>query len=109
MSFSQINAMATRELVKMALIASLLLLPSVWAQDNDPQVQADDADQTSEKLEASSTPSAENTDVAQSNDGEFAVADEINDPDNPAAQARSRFIPTEEISQDLGVSFPIDI
>ncbi len=39
-------------------------------------------------------------------DDENSIADVSEDSDE---ESSSRFIPTEEISQDLGVSFPVDI
>lgn len=37
------------------------------------------------------------------------VDDGATQPDEQEANTQARFIPTEQISQDLGVSFPVDI
>ena len=84
----------------------LALLASIaWAAENQPQQQADaDAEQrvldtevTSEELEA-----AENDELILSDPED---AEQVDEQD----RGSSRFIPTEQISQDLGVSFPVDI
>jgi hypothetical protein len=49
---------------------------------------------------------AENEAVAAA---ETAPVEEPVDEENMPEESPSRFIPTEQISQDLGVSFPVDI
>ena len=88
---------------KLFLLFSLFFASSVWAQDqstgeaeNEPQneQQAIDIDLSSEELAA-----AEND--------ELILGNEVEEQEEEGSN--SRFIPTEEISQDLGVSFPVDI
>jgi len=54
---------------------------------------------------------AEETDeVVQIEGDDVALDDSASDDDEvPEEESPSRFIPTEQISQDLGVSFPADI
>ncbi len=87
---------------KLFLLFSLFFASSVWGQDQAPEEsetesqneqQAIDTDLSSEELAA-----AEND--------ELILGDEAEEQEEGA---NSRFIPTEEISQDLGVSFPVDI
>jgi hypothetical protein len=79
------------------------------AAENDPKAQAGNPEPAGEELEASTAPESEDIGIAQGSDAELAAADESEDADNPEDEGRARFIPTEEISQDLGVSFPVDI
>jgi hypothetical protein len=83
------------------LLSALLVAAPVWAAEKDPPAQSDDAEQSTEELEA--------VDIAESSDAEIAAVDDSDAPGDPADEGRARFIPTEEISQDLGVSFPVDI
>ena len=80
----------------LTLCLCLLLVGPVWAADNPPQTQADTQadEQTAEaNRQISSGPDADTDQPGIEEDEESA----------------GRFIPTEEISQDLGVSFPVDI
>ena len=87
---------------KLFLLFSLFFASSVWGQDQAPEEaetesqneqQALDTDLSSEELAA-----AENDELILGGEAE-----------EQEEGANSRFIPTEEISQDLGVSFPVDI
>jgi hypothetical protein len=72
----------------------LLLVGPIWAADNPPQTQAE-------------VQADEQTVEANEQNGNGPDADQSGvDEDEESA---GRFIPTEEISQDLGVSFPVDI
>ena len=51
----------------------------------------------------------EPTATAQEGDSEPDAAEEENSDDAPVGDSPTRFIPTEQVSQDLGVSFPADI
>jgi hypothetical protein len=42
-------------------------------------------------------------------EGDERIAAEVTEADEDEADPSVRFIPTEQISQDLGVSFPVDI
>ena len=68
-------------------------------QDTDQsQVEADNSTQAS--------PESSQSDADESDD---LIAAEITETNEVEEESSVRFIPTEEISQDLGVSFPIDI
>lgn len=43
------------------------------------------------------------------NEDSLELSEEDADAEESAQESRARFIPTEQISQDLGVSFPVDI
>ncbi|GAB5497883.1 MAG: hypothetical protein PsegKO_01940 [Pseudohongiellaceae bacterium] len=87
------------------LSAGLLLLAAglAWSAENPaPQDSAQQASQ-----EPNNTDSQENsTDAGLVLDESDAEADQASEADE---ESPGRFIPTEEISQDLGVSFPVDI
>ncbi len=80
---------------------SLVLLACAWAFS----VAAQDAQQ--------SPPPAVAVEPAQESAQEIDLAEnesEVNDEGEVAEEeSGARFIPTEEISQDFGVSFPVDI
>jgi hypothetical protein len=107
--FIQNKTAAVSDLVKVLLLALLLFSPPIMAAENDPQAQAGNPEPAGEELEASTAPESEDIGIAQGSDAELAAADESEDADNPEEEGRARFIPTEEISQDSGVSFPVDI
>ena len=89
---------------KLVILFLVLLASIAWAADNQPQQQADenaeqlvlDTEVTSEELEA-----AENDELIL---GDAEDTEQVDEQD----RSSSRFIPTEQISQDLGVSFPVD-
>lgn len=105
----QNKTVAASDLVKVLLLTLLLLSPPFMAAENGAQAQTDSQDQASEELQASAAPESEDTGIAEGSDTELAVADEGDEVDKPENEGGSRFIPTEQISQDLGVSFPVDI
>jgi hypothetical protein len=106
----QNKTVAASDLVKVLLLTLLLLSPPFMAAENGAQAQTDNQDQASEELEDSAAPESEDTGIAaQVSNTELAVADEGDEVDKPEDEGGSRFIPTEQISQDLGVSFPVDI
>lgn len=67
--------------------------PDAAAQAQEPQQQSDATDDGAPMPDAALNPDAQ--DIAQVGD----------DPD----ASPGRFIPTEQLSQDLGASFPVDI
>ena len=73
---------------------------AVLAQD-DPSAQ-DAQTEPAEQVDTESTEDAQD-------DGSDLVAVEILEVGEDESESSVRFIPTEEISQDLGVSFPINI
>jgi len=111
----QNKRVATRDLVKVLLVTLLLLSPPVMAAENGAQAQTDNPDEASGELEvseergASAASESEESELTPGSDAELAVADESDYLDQPEDAGSSRFIPSEEISQDLGVSFPVDI
>lgn len=65
-------------------------------------------------LGAENDPPSQDTDRQDLNpesllEGDERIAAEVNEADEDEADPSVRFIPTEQISQDLGVSFPVDI
>ena len=86
---------------KLYLFALLSFCRFAIAAENDPPAQ--DAD-LQEVLQTESDISIESQE-----DGSDLVAVEILDANEEEEESSVRFIPTEEISQDLGVSFPVDI
>ena len=100
--------------MRLFLLVGVILFFSVliYGADNAPQQQTDPQQQSDpiagvitddEKLQAAPFEQVEKEDP----ENELILAD-VDEPEN-AEQGLRRFIPTEEISQDLGVSFPIDI
>lgn len=84
-------------------LSVFMLMPLTWAVGIEPQQAGDDSTAAPE-VAATDASSAEISAV----DEQDQSAD-IEDEQEEEAGASTRFIPTEEISQDLGVSFPVDI
>lgn len=91
---------------KMFMAYLLLFSQFVWAAENASQQQTED--QVNEEalpengLIPEETLVDESDDLESGNEGNEQEAEE-------ERQSSGRFIPTEQISQDLGVSFPVDI
>ena len=84
------------------LFALLSFCQLTFAAENDPPAQDSDLQ---EAVQIESEPSQETQE-----DGSDLIAAEILDTnENEDEESSVRFIPTEEISQDFGVSFPVDI
>lgn len=84
-----------RKLILMFFLTSFQL---GIAAENDPPVQdAQQQDGSSEEQGAAQT------------EGEDLIPAEVTETNESEEESSARFIPTEEISQDLGVSFPVDI
>lgn len=87
----------------MRLVPVLVLLAFsslLTAAENTPAPQAEEEELQVAPIEV----------PPQAEDGtDLILADVDEDVDEEDADSNRRFIPTEEISQDLGVSFPIDI
>ncbi len=92
------NCLVSR-VASIVLFALLLGMSSVQAQDNSSQ-QATDAAGGALNDETTTVIPPQRSDDADDANGNAENADE---------ESNSRFIPTEEISQDFGVSFPVDI
>ena len=89
------------------LLFTLMLAGLAWAAENAPQNQEQQAEQQTETdPEAPADAEAIPGDPSLATDDTDAEALEegLEDEESPG-----RFIPTEQISQDLGVSFPVDI
>jgi len=86
---------------KLFLFALLSFCQLSIAAENDPSPQDVDLP---EAIQAESDISIESQE-----DGSDLVAVEILDTNEEEEESSVRFIPTEEISQDFGVSFPVDI
>ena len=71
------------------------------AAENDPPIQDSDL------LEAAQIELDSSIEIEE--DGSDSVAAEISDTNEDEEESSVRFIPSEEISQDFGVSFPVDI
>ncbi len=87
-----------RKLLFFVLLSSCQLTN---AAENDPSVQDSDL-QESAQVETGSSQEIEE-------DGSDLAAVKILNTNEDEEESSVRFIPTEEISQDLGVSFPVDI
>lgn len=85
----------------LTLFMVLLLSALLYAAENPPpQGAADDEELRPAEIETPAGTPAEN---------ELILADVDDAAPGDEDLANRRFIPTEEISQDLGVSFPVDI
>ena len=76
---------------------------SVFAQDDS--LIEENPSKLIEQLEADSNILKEEFDITDDD----KISSENNDDEVKEETSDSRFIPTEQISQDLGVSFPVDI
>ncbi len=86
-------------LLTIAFFGAQSVLTTAMAQTQDQQIQTD----------AQAEAQAESEPEAQADaDNPLELAEEL-DGVLDSQQVSGRFIPTEEISQDLGVSFPVDI
>lgn len=86
---------------KLFLFALLGFCQFAIAAENDPPVQ--DSDQQ-ENTQVRPDSNQDNPD-----DGSDLISAEVLETNEAEEESSTRFIPTEEISQDLGVSFPTDI
>jgi len=92
---------------------SALLTASLYAQSAQPQPSQTEQNQSEQSQtqqpagEQNQTESASGDAAAQ--DTAEPLPDIDSQPIEPGARSNGRFIPSEQISQDLGVSFPVDI
>ena len=86
---------------RILFLALISLSQLTLAAENTLPVQSTDQEDVTNSADASLEPSA-------GDDGGLIAAEnpQTNDDEEDSSV---RFIPTEEISQDLGVSFPVDI
>ncbi|MED5412068.1 MAG: hypothetical protein VYE30_06965 [Pseudomonadota bacterium] len=87
---------------KLFLLFSLFFASSVWGQDQAPE----EAETESQNEQQALDTDLSSEELAAAENDELILGDEAEEQEEGA---NSRFIPTEEISQDLGVSFPVDI
>ena len=87
---------------KLFLLFSLLFASSVWGQDQAPE----EAETESQNEQQALDTDLSSEELAAAENDELILGDEAEEQEEGV---NSRFIPTEEISQDLGVSFPVDI
>ena len=87
---------------KLFLLFSLFFASSVWGQDQAPE----EAETESQNEQQALDTDLSSEELAAAENDELILGDEAEEQEEGAD---SRFIPTEEISQDLGVSFPVDI
>ena len=91
---------------KMFMAYLLLFSQVAWVAENAPQQPTEDQGSEEAVLDNGVTPEeaavGESDDLVPDNEGKEQEAEE-------ERQSSGRFIPTEQISQDLGVSFPVDI
>jgi len=86
-------------------ITTIFFLRLTVAAENDPQQQLPSLLTEAAEGEQEST-DGEDQSSELIDEGEDLILVEVEDD---PGQSRRRFIPTEEISQELGVSFPVDI
>ena len=100
----------SRLFLSAAVIAALTTL-SVAAQDqNSTNTDGTSQTQTADKVENTSTPEViakDKVETETETETETTVQEKIETKNTNSAD--ERFIPTEEISEDLPVSFPVDI
>ena len=87
---------------KLFLPFSLLCTLSVWAQDQ----ATEEAEIESQNEQHALDTNLSSEELAAAENDELILGDEAEEQEEGS---NSRFIPTEEISEDLGVSFPVDI
>jgi hypothetical protein len=83
------------------LVITLFFMLIALAAENDPQ----DPVENEAAAEPELVPAEPGLEPIQDNEEEDIVLADI----EAEEQTSRRFIPTEQISQDLGVSFPVDI
>ena len=88
-------------------VAYLLLFSQViWAAENATEQPTED--QVNEEATLDTELTSEEITVNESNDIGSGNGEDEQEAEEEG-QSNGRFIPTEQISQDLGVSFPVDI
>lgn len=85
-----------------ALLLILLAAGWAWAAENQVEQSEENSEATEEAVVAETVDGAAPPISDEPDTGERGEA--LEDEESPG-----RFVPTEQISQDLGVSFPVDI
>ena len=92
--------------IKRLLLTCFLLLPgSVVLAQQEPVVEGQDLENRSENQ--SESPSAERSENQNENPQNETVA--VNEETETSTSGDEDFVPTVQISEDLSVSFPVDI
>ncbi len=91
---------------KLLITFFLLAVSVVWAAENQPQENASANAEDAIVLDTELTPE----ELAAAENDELVLGEtETDEQEAEENRGSSRFIPSEQISQDLGVSFPVDI
>lgn len=94
-------------------VLMLLLIPLLWSGTVSAQDQSQaDPEPGSEQATDGAVPDTELTPeepAAAENDEPVSDDEDASEQEQDEERTSARFIPTEQISQDLGVSFPVDI
>lgn len=92
---------------KLILLIALSFCQIVWAADN--AVPAQDADEVTVEDAIDQTENNQGSEAELDPAAEELILADIEKTNDVEEETTDRFIPTEQISQDLGVSFPVDI
>ena len=105
----------TSGLLLAVMAISVGLSASLYAQSTQPQPNQTEQNQ-SEQNQSQQAAGEQAQNQTESASGDAAAQDTAeplpdidSQPIEPGARSNGRFIPSEQISQDLGVSFPVDI
>lgn len=92
-----------QKMKKLITLSVLFYFNFIWAQ-NDSTTGENSANVIKEQTQ-DEEPRLEEIEIIEAN----GIASESGEAEGQEENSNSRFIPTEQISQDLGVSFPVDI
>jgi hypothetical protein len=96
--------MMARWLIKMCFALALLCSSALAAAQS-----ANDADQGQDAAAASSQDQEEPASDGQAQQNQDSASQDVAQVEDEEEASAGRFIPTEQLSQDLGASFPVDI
>jgi len=91
---------------KIFMVYLLLFSQVIWAAENATEQPTED--QVNEEATLDTELTSEEITVNESNELGSGNGEDEQETEEEG-QSNGRFIPTEQISQDLGVSFPVDI
>lgn len=92
---------------KLILFVVIYFSQMVWAAENALPVQ--DLDEAANEDTVEQTETDQDSEPERASEEEAFTFVDVEDTDEGVEESPSRFIPTEQISQDFGVSFPVDI
>jgi hypothetical protein len=95
-------------ILKWLVLACCLFTPAGFIASNAQQQDSQPVQDT-EQATQQETQQGENQSDAQQEDNSATLPDIDSEPIQAGAGGPGRFIPSEQISQDSGVSFPVDI